>query len=109
MNLFDQGRQAFNHERYFEAHELWEELWTPMQGQERRRLQGLIHFAVGLYHLDRGNWIGASRQLHKGLDKTADCPADWRGIELEQARKAITGLLTSIESGEEHASAVVRL
>ena len=100
MDLFEQGRQAFNHERFFEAHELWEELWTPMQGLERRRVQGLIHFAVGLYHLDRGNFVGARRQLRKGLDKTADCPADWRGVQLERAREAITGLLTSIESGE---------
>ena len=109
MDRFEQGRQAFNAGRYFEAHELWEELWTPMRGPERRRLQGLIHFAVGLYHWGRGNRVGATRQLRKGLDKTADCPADWRGLRLEPVRGEIAELLAALENRESPRYGATRL
>lgn len=86
MELFDRGLEAFRQGRYFEAHELWEELWTGLAGAERRRLQGLIHFAVGLYHFGRDNRVGAERQWRKGLAKTEDCPPGWRGVEIERLR-----------------------
>lgn len=100
MELFEQGRKAFNQERFFEAHELWEELWTPLTGLERRRLQGLIHFAVGLYHHGRGNRVGAMRQLRKGLEKTADCGAGWRGLDVARVRAEIVAALRAVERGE---------
>ena len=39
----------------------------------RRRLflQAMIHLAVGFYHCERGNPVGAARQLRKGLGKLA--------------------------------------
>lgn len=97
MDLFEQGLEAFRQGRYFEAHELWEELWTPLAGPERRRLQGLIHFAVGLYHFERGNRIGAERQWRKGLAKTADCPPGWRGLEVERLRGEMAERLEGLE------------
>ena len=109
MDLFEQGRQAFNEGRYFEAHELWEELWTPMSGVERRRLQGLIHFAVGLYHYHSGNSIGAKRQFRKALDKTADCPASWRAVRIEATRGAIAQLLEALEAGKPLETVAFRL
>ncbi len=95
--LFDQGLEAFQQGRYFEAHELWEELWTPLEGPERRRLQGLIHFAVGLHHRERNNRVGAVRQLRKGLAKTADCPAGWRGVHVAKLRQEMQRALAALE------------
>ena len=96
-DLFERGVEAFNQGRYFEAHEHWEALWTPLAGDERRRLQGLIHFAVGLHHRGRGNGVGAARQLRKGLAKTDGAAADWRGVNLEELRRAMAAALASIE------------
>src|SRR5262245_54282863 len=44
------GIQLFNHRDFFEAHEVWEDLWQECAGPERRFYQGLIQAAVGLLH-----------------------------------------------------------
>jgi hypothetical protein len=65
------GIDLFNRREFFECHEALEEIWTPERGPRRLFLQALIHFAVAYYHDQRGNPVGATRQLRKGLRKLA--------------------------------------
>ena len=65
------GIDLFNRREFFVCHEVLEEIWTPERGPRRLFLQSLIHFAVAFYHDQRGNPVGASRQLRKGLRKLA--------------------------------------
>lgn len=58
---FHEGIRLFNAREYFEAHEVWEELWHEMTGTDRRFVQGLIQAAVCVYHADNGNIRGALR------------------------------------------------
>ena len=62
-------------------------------GARPRRLflQSLIHFAVGLYHAERGNPVGAARQLRKGLRKLAGYLPACEGIDT--ARLHAEGLI----------------
>jgi predicted metal-dependent hydrolase len=41
----ERGRAAFNCGDYFSAHELWEDVWLGLVGDERIFLQGLIQIA----------------------------------------------------------------
>jgi predicted metal-dependent hydrolase len=66
-DLLEEGRIFFNAGRYYEAHEVWEDLWRETRGSLRRYYQGLIQAAVGLHHLSRNNGIGARSQLGKAL------------------------------------------
>ena len=52
--MLEQGRVAFNHGQFFEAHELWEDAWRTLAGSERLATQGLIQIAAGLLHLQNG-------------------------------------------------------
>ena len=79
--LLERGIHLFNSRRFFECHEVWEEVWTPERGPRRLFLQSLIHFAVGLYHTERGNPVGAARQLRKGLRKLAAYLPHCEGID----------------------------
>lgn len=76
-----QGIEHFNACDFFEAHEVWEELWTDYQGPSRKFYQGLIQVAVCLHHFCNGNIRGAKklyvssrdylepyRPSHEGLD-----------------------------------------
>lgn len=76
-----QGIEHFNACDFFEAHEVWEEVWTNYQGPSRKFYQGLIQVAVALHHFCNGNIRGAKklynssraylepyRPLHLGLD-----------------------------------------
>jgi hypothetical protein len=90
---FAEGVRLFNRQRYFEAHEAWEEVWTPSRDPARRFLQALIHFAVGLHHLESGNAVGAQRQFGKGLAKGEPYRPNWAGVNLELIASEIEGLI----------------
>ena len=52
---FLEGVRLFNDCRYFEAHDVWEEIWDLASGPRRDLYQGLIHAAVTMEHYLRGN------------------------------------------------------
>ncbi len=55
------GVLLFNARDFFEAHDVWEELWADCRGPEQRFYQGLIQAAVGLFHYSGGNVRGAAK------------------------------------------------
>jgi predicted metal-dependent hydrolase len=55
------GIVLFNRHDFFEAHEVWEDLWMDRAGPEKRFVQGLIQAAVGLLHFGNGNVRGARK------------------------------------------------
>ena len=59
--LYLKGIEYFNDCEFFEAHEVWEELWTDYQGPSRKFYQGLIQVAVALHHFGNGNIRGARK------------------------------------------------
>lgn len=68
---FEHGVELFNSQRFYECHEVLEDVWRPSRGAVRYFLQALIHFAVGFYHHRQGNRTGAELQLGKALRKLA--------------------------------------
>lgn len=59
-----QGIRHFNACEFYEAHEVWEELWADCQGPIREFYQGLIQVAVALHHFGNGNIRGATKLYH---------------------------------------------
>ena len=69
------GETAFREERWFAAHEHWEEAWRLLPaGHERLRVHGLLHLAVALYQHERDNLKGAQSQLEKARHKLRHAP-----------------------------------
>jgi predicted metal-dependent hydrolase len=60
------GILFFNQRDFFEAHEVWEDVWTESAGPERRFYQGLIQAAVALHHFRNGNVRGATKLYRTG-------------------------------------------
>jgi uncharacterized protein len=84
------GIVHFNRGDYFEAHEVWEDLWHDTAGPDRRFYQGLIQAAVAVYHAGNGNARGARRLFHSGRRYMSayppchlglDGPAFWAALE----------------------------
>jgi formylglycine-generating enzyme required for sulfatase activity len=96
---FDEGIKLFNRCDFFDCHEVLEEVWTPTGQPERWFLQSLIHFAVGFYHHQRGNRIGATRQLDKGLKKIQRYLPEWGGVRTAEIEREVRGCLAVIEGG----------
>jgi len=97
---FLRGLDLFNRGEFFECHEVLEAIWTPARGPERLFLQALIHFAVGFYHHQRDNRLGAERQLRKGLRKLAGYLPEFAGVDTLTLRDRVASLLERIRAGE---------
>jgi uncharacterized protein len=79
---FRKGVALFNACKFFEAHEVWEELWLVEPEPEKTFLQGLIQLAAAYHHHGRGNKRGTQSLLAAGLAKLGRFPDDYRGIAL---------------------------
>lgn len=77
------GLLFFNAGDYFEAHEVWEDLWHVATNPERRFYQGLIQTAVALFHLGNRNVRGAVRLYHSSRDYLAPARPRFLGLDLD--------------------------
>jgi uncharacterized protein len=96
----DHGIDLFNRCAFLECHEALEEIWTPERGPRRLFLQSLIHIAVAFYHVQRGNRLGAERQLRKGLKKLAGYLPEHEGVCTDELYRAASEALERIEASE---------
>ena len=95
---FLRGAELFNRGEFFEAHEVWEELWRTAHGAEKNLYQVLIQCAVALEHLRRGNSVGATRLIDRASRRSTAIPNGLMGISLEGL---LAGVKSTIERGLE--------
>lgn len=77
------GVELFNRGEFFEAHEVWEDLWHECAAADRRFYQALIQAAVAAYHWSRGNATGASRLYHSGRKYMEPYRPVYRGLAVD--------------------------
>ena len=65
--LFEEGKSKYLNREYFDAHEVWEDLWSDYYLPDRKLVQGLIQLSVSLVHLNNGNLKGAKSLLIKSI------------------------------------------
>lgn len=77
------GAALFDQERFWDAHEAWEEAWLEEDGEVRLFLQGLIQVAAG-YHkaIVQLQPNGCVKLLRSGLDKLEPLPEVFLGVAL---------------------------
>lgn len=76
------GIVLFNRHDFFEAHDVWEELWADADSPERRFYQGLIQAAVALLHFSNGNIRGAAKLFRSSRDYMAPYGAHYLGFDI---------------------------
>lgn len=91
------GIQLFNREDFFEAHEVWEELWHDTYGVNKDFFQGLIQVTSAMHHLQIGNMRGARILYGSGIELLAPYGSHHLGLDLDALRthfaRAMEGLL----------------
>jgi predicted metal-dependent hydrolase len=99
--LYLAGIEKFNACDYFEAHEVWEELWTEYRGPSRKFYQGMIQAAVALYHFGNGNLRGA-RKLHASVHGYLEPYAPRHlGLDVPAFLSAFDACLAEVAAGSE--------
>jgi hypothetical protein len=76
------GIEHFNSGRYFDAHEVWEEIWLLSSGDTKVFYQMLIQAAVGLHHYERGNSRGARGMHSNVVEKLGRLPSVFLSLDL---------------------------
>ena len=85
-DLYNEGKNEFQNGNYFDAHEIWEDLWSDYYLKDRKFIQGLIQLSVSFVHLKNGNMIGAKNLLKKSKEKFLDYEKEHRSINIEMLR-----------------------
>lgn len=87
-----EGIRLFNEGRFFEAHEVLEDLWRVISGPERALLLGLIQVCVAHLHAERDNLHGVKTLVASARRHLEPFPSRSHGIDLERIRRDLDRL-----------------
>ena len=93
------GIELFNAGSFFDAHEVLEDVWRELQGEQKDFLQAVIQAAVGLHHYSTGNTVGAQSLLARASRKLADYPSVYCGMAVDRLCLALGEWTASFEAG----------
>jgi hypothetical protein len=101
-SLYREFWRLWSEERFYDCHEVLEELWRQTAGAERLFYNGLIHCAVAIYQHRRGNQTGAARQLVRARIKLARFAPFHGGVDIEAllaaVENAVQGSLQALDT-----------
>ena len=91
----------FNNQKWYEAHDAFEDIWNTLDGDERQIIQGILQVSVSQFHLSKGNLNGATILLGEGLGRIQNRTNIDFGIDLESFCKCLEELLRKLQYKEE--------
>lgn len=86
----------FNEGDYFNAHDLWEEIWGESTGLEKQFYQTLIQVAVALLKWQSGIPGGAIKMYHAAHKNFLTLPDNYQGLDISKLESDFTGLLSGL-------------
>ena len=98
---FFNALNLFNNQKWYEAHDAFEDIWNTLDGDERQIVQGIIQVSVSQFHLSTGNLNGATILLGEGLGRIKNRTNNNLGIDLESFCVCLEQLLRKLQYKEE--------
>ena len=99
-NLF-YALNLFNNQKWYEAHDAFEDIWNTLDGDERQIIQGILQVSVSQFHLSKGNLNGATILLGEGLGRIKNRTNINLGIDLEAFCKCLEEVLRKLQYKED--------
>ena len=90
----------FNNHEWYDAHDVFEEIWHSVDGDERQVIQGMLQVSVSQFHLSKGNLNGATILLGEGLGRIKTRTKINLGIDLGSFCLCLEDLLRKLQTGE---------
>ena len=100
-DTFFDALNLFNNQKWYEAHDAFEDIWNTVDGDERQIIQGILQVSVSQFHLNKGNINGATILLGEGLGRIKNRINIDLGIDLESFCKCLEELLKKLQYKEE--------
>ena len=85
--LYDQGLLKYKTGDFYNAHELWEDMWHNKQLKDRIFIQGLIQISASFFKIQCGNLRGARSLLEKSMNKFEEYSGIHRNIDVDKLKK----------------------
>ena len=109
-DLLEEGLRLFNEGKFYEAHEVWEDLWrsTP-ETSLKACYQGLIQAAVGLHHRGHQNPHGARSQLQKSIRNLEAGASEATGLDVPGLVRQLADVLERIDQSASSSVGTLRI
>ncbi len=98
-NKFADGIALLNTGKYYQAHDVLEEVWREVHGWNKPFYQGMVQIAISMHHFSTGNLAGAKSVLRKARTNLGEYPASFCGIELAELRAQLDSWQQAMDSG----------
>ena len=99
-DIFLDALNLFNNQKWYEAHDAFEDIWNTLEGEERQIIQGILQVSVSQFHLSKGNLNGATILMGEGLGRIKNRTNIDLGIDLESFCKCLEELLRKLQYKE---------
>ena len=100
-DIFLEALNLFNKQKWYEAHDAFEDIWNTLDGDERQVIQGILQVSVSQFHLSKGNLNGATILMGEGLGRIKSRTNIDLWIDLESFCKCLEKLLRKLQYREE--------
>jgi uncharacterized protein len=91
------GIEEFNRGEFYECHEYLEEAWMQEPRRVRFLYQGILQVGVGFFHLQNGNWRGATGLLRNGTVRLREFEPETLGIDVARLVRESERCLRELE------------
>ena len=104
MDPFERGVVLFNRREFFEAHEVWEAIWSePSEERDRKFLEALIQVAAALHlRFRRGAGRGTRNLLVRAMVTLEDYRPTHRGVDVSRFHEELSTYAERVEGTKEH-------
>src|SRR3954451_16812717 len=98
--LYYDGIQLFNEHEFFDAHEVWEDIWHMAYGLKHSYYQGMIQCSVALEHYRRSNPRGVISLYKSYQTKFVGVPPVFMGLNVPEFLAAMKRVLDPVLSAD---------
>ena len=99
-DIFLDAVNLFNKQKWYEAHDAFEDIWNTLDGDKRQIIQGILQVSVSQFHLSKGNLNGATILMGEGLGRIKNRTNIDLGLDLDSFCKCLEELLRKLQYRE---------
>jgi predicted metal-dependent hydrolase len=94
--LYLDGIELFNSHEFFEAHEVWEDIWHMAYGLKHEYYQGIIQCSVALEHYRRSNPRGVLSLFKSYTQHFVGVPSPFMGLDVKSFLQKMHNVLRPV-------------
>jgi predicted metal-dependent hydrolase len=92
------GISLFNNAKFFDAHEVLEDVWRAAPPDHKKFCQGLVQVAVAFHHYSTGNRVGMRSVLERAIRNLGEPAGSFEQFELTPLLQSLTEWRTAMDN-----------